>query len=233
MNKQLNNGFQAQTNVSRIGRKIFFSGDVCEESIYELRKILAEIEDEDNETGFQDNAEKAIGDIACVLESESEEATAEENNYITKVINTYKKSIKKPNSLDRTPIHLHINTRGGDAYECLGVIDVISNMKTPVWAYTYKAMSAGFFIFISCDKRFMYENGTLLYHQVSSGSYGTVMDMIDDTNEMVRLQEKVEDITLASTYISVEKLVEVRDKKIDWYIDAETALELGICDEII
>ena len=49
----------------------------------------------------------------------------------------------------------------------------------------------------------------------------------------MRLQEMIENLTLDCTCISSERLDEVREKKIDWYIDSETALDLGICDEII
>lgn len=232
--KRFGNEFQMQgVNVSRVGRKIFFSGEVNEDSIFELRKILAEIEEEDNESGYQGSAETALNGIAGILESESEKTTEEENKSIINMINTYKKNIRKQSSLDREPIHLYISSRGGDALECIGLIDEIRNMKTPIWAYTYKAMSAGFFIFIACDRRIMYKNGILLYHQVQSGTFGSLTDMIDDVNESMRIQEIIEDLTLDCTNINEEKLDEIRITKTDWCIDSDLAMELGIVDEII
>lgn len=233
MQKRLGSIPIQNVNVSRMGRKIFFNCDVMDDSAYELIRILNEIEEEDNESWCQGNAEVALNEIVNVLESENDEITKNESKHINEMINTYKKNIKKPNSLDREPIHLYMNSRGGDAYECLGIIDTINNMKTPVWGYTYKAMSAGFLIYIACDRRFMYQNGTLLYHQGSSWVSGALQSMIEDVEETMRLQEMIENLTLDCTCISSERLDEVREKKIDWYINSETALDLGICDEII
>ena len=235
MQKQLNNGIATQPNVNvfRAGRKVFFSGEISEDSIFELIRILNEIEEEDDSNGNQGNVENTMIDVLDAFEIKNDKLSKEELNEIEKIGNEYRKNKEKPNSLDREPIHLYISTRGGDAYECWGLIDTIRTMKTPVWGYTYKAMSAGFFILIACDRRFMYQNGTLLYHQMQTGSVGSLQDIIEDTEEAMRMQYLVEDLTLDCTNIPEERLNEIREKKIDWYIDSQTALELGIVDEII
>ena len=234
MQKNLENGLQVQSvNVLRVDRKIFFSGEVCDDSIFELIRILHEIEEEDNGNGEQDNTEDTIVNIFDTFEMKDEKLSKEELKEIEKIGNTYRKNKKKPNSFDRKPIHLYLSSRGGDAYECIGATETIRTIKTPVWGYTYKAMSSGLFIFESCNRRIMYRNGTLLYHQVQAGTNGTVTDMVEDTNEAMRLQTLMEDLTLGCTNISEERLNEVREKKIDWYINSENALELGMIDEII
>jgi len=95
------------------------------------------------------------------------------------------------------------------------------------------AMSCGFMILISGHKRFGYRHSTPLYHQVSTGFWGKVKDMEESLEETKRLQKKIEDITLEKTSISKKRLKEVLKNKIDWFMTAEEALQLGVIDEIL
>ena len=47
------------------------------------------------------------------------------------------------------------------------------------------------------------------------------------------LNKKIEEITLDRTKISKKRLKEVLKNKIDWYMTAEEALDLGVIDEIL
>lgn len=231
--KRNDNGFQMpQTNVSRVGRNVYFSGSIDEDSVHELIKTLAEIEAEDNETTSQGNVENTLVTFLEMLGKENGKISKEDLKLIEEIGNKYRES-NTGSSLDREPIHLHISSRGGDLEESIGVTEFIRNMVTPVWAYTYKAYSGAFLIFVACDKRIMYQNGTLLYHQLSTGGYGKLVDMIDDVNESIRLQEVMEDIVLDCTGISEDKLEEVKMLKQDWILTAEEAFELKIVDQII
>jgi ATP-dependent protease ClpP protease subunit len=51
--------------------------------------------------------------------------------------------------------------------------------------------------------------------------------------ETERLQSLIETLTLEKTRISAERLIEVREKKLDWYLSAEEALKFGVIDEIM
>jgi ATP-dependent protease ClpP protease subunit len=88
-------------------------------------------------------------------------------------------------------------------------------------------------ILISGHKRFGYELSTPLYHQVSTGFRGKIQDMEESLQETKRLQKKIEDITLKKTSISRKKLNEILKQKVDWYMNAKEALDLGVIDEII
>ncbi len=235
MQKRLGSGFEIpQTNVSRVGRKIMLTGGVDEASIHEIMKLLFEIENEDNETGYQGNAEVALNGIANVLETETEELTKDEEKNLINIVNNYKRTIHKPTCYDREPIELYISSYGGDGYEVLGVIDVIRNMKAPVYTYLYgKAMSAGFLMFMVGDKRFISRNSTLMIHQLSGGMFGTIQDMREQLEEYERMQEQVEDLIMLHTHLNEEDLEGVRFGKYDLYLNAEEAKDFGIADEII
>ena len=91
----------------------------------------------------------------------------------------------------------------------------------------------GFIILISGHKRFAYKYSTPLYHQASSITFGTIKNIEEDIQETKRLQKLIEKITLDKTKISKDRLKEVYEKKIDWFMTAEEALKLSVIDEIL
>ena len=132
------------------------------------------------------------------------------------------------------PIKLYIDSYGGYVYQCMGLLGVMKHAKTPVHTIvTGCAMSCGFLISISGQKRFGFPKSTYLYHQVSSGVHGKAKDIEEEVIEVRRLQKMIEDITLESTNISKKKLKEVYDGKVDWFIGSKEAKELGVIDEIL
>jgi ATP-dependent Clp protease protease subunit len=105
---------------------------------------------------------------------------------------------------------------------------------TPIQTYvTGTALSCGFMIAIHGHKRFCYENSTLMYHQVSSGTIGKVKDMEESIIESKRLQTMIEKMTIQKTRIPVATIEEIYKTKRNLYLDAEEAMELGCVDEII
>ena len=145
-------------------------------------------------------------------------------------------SLYKVYGLDykRKPIKLYIDSYGGSVYQCFGLIGIMEQSKTPIHTFvTGAAMSCGFIILINGHKRFAYRHATPLYHQVSSGFFGKVKDLEEKLEETKRLQKKIEDMTLSLTKISKKKLSDILKNKVDWYMTADSALELGVIDEII
>jgi ATP-dependent Clp protease protease subunit len=134
----------------------------------------------------------------------------------------------------RQPIKIYIDSYGGYVYQCFGLLSIIEASKTPIHTIvTGCAMSCGFMILISGHKRFGYSMSTPLYHQVSTGFEGKVADMELDLIETKRLQKMIEQITLKRTKITKQKLSEIYKQKIDWFMNAKQALQLGVIDEII
>jgi ATP-dependent Clp protease protease subunit len=106
--------------------------------------------------------------------------------------------------------------------------------QTPIHTIvTGCAMSAGFMILISGHKRFAHKLSTPLYHQVSSGTAGTVKEMEEKLEESKRLQRQLEDIVKDKTDITKKRLREIFETKKDWYMTSEEALELNVVDEIL
>lgn len=235
MQKRMANDFQIpQSSVERVGRKVLFNGDLDENSFAQLQKILFEIELEDDDVGYQSSAETALNGIAGMLESDNEELSKKEEKDIVDIVNKYKKNIHKPNTQEREPIHLYLNSFGGSLYDCMGLVDLIRNLKTPIYSYCFgKCMSAGMVVFACTDRRFISRNSTVMIHQLSGGYIGKYQDMEENVDESRRMQELMEDLIMLHTYIDEEFLEELRYRKFDCYLDAEQCIELGIADQII
>lgn len=133
---------------------------------------------------------------------------------------------------DRQPIKLYIDSGGGDLSATLTIIDAINMSKTPVITINIGcAYSGGFFVFISGHKRFSYEHATFLYHEGSTMNGGDAGKFRNFAEFYDKQLQMLKDITLKYTKIS-DELYESK-KRDDWWITADEALKLGICDEIV
>lgn len=134
----------------------------------------------------------------------------------------------------RSPIHLHINSGGGEVYDMWSLIDIILTSKTPIYTYcTGMAMSAAFLIFIAGHKRMVTPHSTLMYHQVSCYRYGKYQDLVDDREEMDWIQNTIEEYVIKRTGLTKSSLKEFRQKKQDTYFHSVDAIEFGIADQIV
>lgn len=138
---------------------------------------------------------------------------------------------------NRQPINIYINSYGGEVYEGLALISLIKNMQEKGYIInTYsesKSMSMGFVIFCVGTNRYMSRYSTLMYHSVSSVTYGKVQEMIENIDEVIRLDELIKSIITEHTNIQRETLDEVTKCKKDWYINSDEALKHKIATEII
>lgn len=138
---------------------------------------------------------------------------------------------------ERKSISIRINSYGGYCYELWSAINAIENLKKKGYTVNTicmgKAMSCGFVLFLSGTNRYMYPYSTLMYHSVSSGTYGKVQEMKESLFETQRLNEMAKKYTIEKTNITKERLDEVDKCKEDWYINSEESLELGIATKIL
>lgn len=137
-------------------------------------------------------------------------------------------------SFTRKPIKLYINSGGGEAHDMWAVIDILLHSKTPVHTYvTGYAMSAALKIFLAGSKRYVSKHSTLLYHQMWVERGGLYQDLVDVRPEVDRMQNEIEQYVLERTNVTEQKLKEIREKKVDWFIHCNEALEYGFATNII
>lgn len=137
-------------------------------------------------------------------------------------------------SIEMPHIQVLLSTYGGNVYDGLALYDAIKASKTKVDVIIGgKSMSMGTIIMLGSETRKAYRNTTFMIHEMSTGFLGKIKDMEDDLDESKRLQKVLWDIITSETKITKKQLNELYEKKKDWFITAEEALELGLITEII
>jgi ATP-dependent Clp protease protease subunit len=135
---------------------------------------------------------------------------------------------------NRKPIHLHITSYGGSAYDGWQIVSTIENSKTPVYTYVEGyAMSMALPIFLSGKKRFLGKYATLLYHELRGGANGTRQEVKRLDKEYDRLQKIYDDYIISKSTITQEILDYHQEKVSDWYIGLEESTQYKLFDELI
>jgi ATP-dependent Clp protease protease subunit len=145
----------------------------------------------------------------------------------------YLKEVISPKESEENPITIYINSPGGEVYSLLGLYDVMQSLIKD--GYVIKtvnigiAASAAAVILLSGSKghRYCLPHTTVMLHQPSSGTYGTVTDMEIDVAETKRLKTCLNDIIQKHASKDLIPLLER-----DAFLTPEQALEYGIIDEI-
>ena len=131
----------------------------------------------------------------------------------------------------REPILLYINSFGGSVYDGLALVDIIQESKTPVYTIAIgSAMSMGLWIFLAGRKRFIGENATLMFHDISQTITDKVEGIKNELNEDIRLRNKLISKIISTTTITEKELNDYITRKAEWYIPADEAIKLKMAD---
>lgn len=131
------------------------------------------------------------------------------------------------------PINLYINSPGGDIDSMWAIINLITSIDVPVHTYCYgMACSAAFMILQAGDKRYVSENATLMYHQMSVGNQGKLKDIEHFTQRCTEEQNKIDEFLFNRTGLTQHMLEEVRSTQIDKYFSLEEVKKYGLADAI-
>lgn len=154
----------------------------------------------------------------------------------------YMDKIRKIDEVDgmatnkRNPITIVCNTYGGQLYECLALIGKIERFIEDgyeiITEVTGKAMSCGQFILMCGSKRRANRYATILVHQLSNWNVGNYSQMKVNYDEDARMQKFLNDLIIKKTKIT-QKMLDEKIKGLDWFLNSQEALELGMVDEIV
>lgn len=134
---------------------------------------------------------------------------------------------------ERQPITLYINTDGGLLYSANSLVSLIQSSTTPVHTVNLgRCFSAGFLLFIAGKKRYALDNSIFLLHEGQNGDINATGKYFDRASfEKNVIEKKVKDYVLEQTAIT-SKMYE-RNYRTEWYMSAEKAMELNVCDYIV
>ena len=132
------------------------------------------------------------------------------------------------------PIHLYINTPGGDVTAGLAIYDTMHYIKAPVGTLCAgRAMSMGAILLAAGEPgmRAALPHASVLIHQPLGGARGQASDIEIQAKEILRLREVLNGILVKHTGKAEKDIVKDSDR--DYYMTAEEALAYGIIDRVV
>lgn len=133
---------------------------------------------------------------------------------------------------ERKPITIYIMSEGGSLVYMWSMLDVMLASKTPIITVNLGfAASAAALIFMAGSKRYMMSKAMTVVHQGSVEMAGDANKIMDAADNYKQELDKMKAYILSRTHIPA-KTFNKRNKD-DWYIDANTCLEFGVCDQIV
>ena len=131
-------------------------------------------------------------------------------------------------------INLYVNTPGGAITAGLAIYDTMQFIKCDVATYCVgQAASLGALLLCAGTKgkRFALPNSRIMIHQPWGGVQGSAEDISIQTEEILRLRTKINEILSSHTGKSLDKIKEDTDR--DFFMSAPEAKEYGILDEVL
>ena len=131
-------------------------------------------------------------------------------------------------------IHLYINSPGGSVTAGLSVYDTMQFIKPDVSTMCIgQASSMGAFLLAAGakSKRFCLPNARTMIHQPSGGAQGQATDIHIQSQEILKMKRKLNELLAHHTGQSVDKITE--DTERDNFMDAEESKIYGIIDEVL
>ena len=154
-----------------------------------------------------------------------------------------KKRVKKakeklPEGEELDDITFYLSTYGGSADDMMAIYDMMrltkKNRDIEVIGMG-KIMSAGTLILAggTRGKRKIMKNCRVMIHSVMGGNHGTLHNMMNELEAIEQLQDMYCDALIENSKLTRAKLKKMIERKVNVYLSAEEAVELGIADIII
>lgn len=131
-------------------------------------------------------------------------------------------------------IHLYINSPGGSVTAGLSIYDTMQFIKPDVSTMCIgQAASMGAFLLTAGaeGKRYCLPNSRTMIHQPSGGAQGQATDIHIQSQEILKIKQRLNDLMAKHTGQSVDKLTE--DTERDNFMSAEESKEYGLIDEVL
>lgn len=135
------------------------------------------------------------------------------------------------------PIEFIISTPGGSADDMLSLYDMMRVVRDQCEIHTVgigKVMSAGVLILAAGTKgkRRLGRNCRVMIHSVIGGNAGSFHNLENEMEEIRHMQKTYVKLLAAETNMTEAQLNKMINKKVNVYLSAEEAVELGIADEV-
>jgi len=136
------------------------------------------------------------------------------------------------------PIDFVVSTWGGSAADMFSIYDTMRGVREDCEIKTIglgKVMSAGVLLLAAGTKgsRQIGQNCRLMLHGVTSGQHGNLTDLENEMAEAQWTQDRLVHCLSKESNMTKRYIKKLLDKRMNVYLTAEEAVDLGIADEII
>ena len=145
---------------------------------------------------------------------------------------------KGKEEIEYKPIELIISSYGGSAADMFSVYDTMRDVRQRCDIETQglgKIMSAATLLLAAGTKgkRKIGKHCRVMIHGVISGQHGHISDLENEMEEAKWTQGQYVKALAAETNMTEKYIKKLIDKKVNIYLDAEDAVDLGIADIIV
>lgn len=136
------------------------------------------------------------------------------------------------------PFEVVISTYGGAAREMFAIYDAMRMIREECEIQTLglgKVMSAGVLLLAAGTKgqRRIGKNCRVMIHSVIGGQHGPVYNLENEYEEVKWIQEQYIDALIEETDMTKRYIKKLLGRKVNVYLTAKEAVELGIADKIV
>lgn len=136
------------------------------------------------------------------------------------------------------PVEFYICTYGGSADDMFALYDVMRQVRENTEIHTVgmgKVMSAGVLLLASGTKgkRKIGKYCRVMIHSVIGGTQGSLPNLANEMEAMQQIQKDYINALCDETNMTKKDLKKLLERKVNVYLSAEEAVELGIADIII
>ena len=144
----------------------------------------------------------------------------------------------EPDPEKHMPIDFYISTYGGSADDMFALYDIMRQIKKTTEIHTIgmgKVMSAGVLLLAAGTKgkRKIGKYCRVMIHSVIGGSHGSLPNLANEMEAMQQIQKDYIEVLVEETSMTKKQLKNMLERKVNVYLSAEEAVELGIADIII
>jgi len=132
------------------------------------------------------------------------------------------------------PVHLYINSPGGDMTAFFAIHDTMRFLRPPVATMCVGQAASAAAVLLAAGEpgmRNTLPNARVLIHQPHGGAQGQSTDIEIQVREMVEMRDRMVDILVRSTGQDRERIVADIDR--DHILRGEAAVEYGLVDHVL
>lgn len=139
---------------------------------------------------------------------------------------------------NKKPIQFYLSTYGGNADDMFALYDIMRQVKKDTDIETIgmgKVMSAGVLLLASGTKgqRKIGKYCRVMIHSVVGGSHGSLPNLANEMEAIQQIQKDYSEALITETGMTKKQLKELLERKVNVYLSAQEAVDLGIADIII